>query len=398
MGLYPVKARDRLVESISSCIKQMSAMEGVIAAGVENPVKVHDLHSPRLISRFNRAKHKAQNGLDAAETFLPFCLAEPRLKGTFRSLEPIYREIIYVLRQIIDRMDNAMSLRLAYGSSVLEELNPLVFAHRRSAAASVTLTLFAVNEALTTKLPLPQYLPSCRLAQIRVVNRVREVVLSKPGLVSEAAAAARAGHAKRNRGSVNPSQIDDDDAALRATQQKFLSWNAAAGAQMEIVEFLEELVDLTKLLVGVNAFRSGMLDRLSYRTYMQRLQKREKVVPLTTPREGDTLGDGDSSSLASFGPRLVNRVQTGFADLVRRRQTLGKLAGSRLRTEVPAGDETQTTPDAGLQVQPPPVVPMHELPPSLRRVGTRMMQERNIARRATIAVPKGRNITGGSVQ
>ena len=46
-----------------------------------------------------------------------------------------------------------------------------------------------------------------------------------------------------------------------AVRQKYMSWNAASAAQAEIIEYLEELVDLSKLLVGANEFRSGLLTR-----------------------------------------------------------------------------------------------------------------------------------------
>ena len=45
-----------------------------------------------------------------------------------------------------------------------------------------------------------------------------------------------------------------------------LSWNASTAGKMEIIEYLEELVELTKLLVGVNAFRSGVLEKPKYIT------------------------------------------------------------------------------------------------------------------------------------
>lgn len=61
---------------------------------------------------------------------------------------------------------------------------------------------------------------------------------------------------------------DDDDEAWiskqarrRAVRKKYLSWNAASAAQAEIIEFLEELVELAKLIVGANEFRSGVLAR-----------------------------------------------------------------------------------------------------------------------------------------
>jgi len=122
----------------------------------------------------------------------------------------------------------------------------------------VTLILFAVHEALTTKLALPQFLPSARLANLRLINRVREV--SDPA--------------------IQESVSYDDEIALarqRAVRRKYMSWDAAAAAQTEIVEYLEELIDLTKLLVGANEFRSGMLTRPTYRDYIEKIGKHEEA-------------------------------------------------------------------------------------------------------------------------
>ena len=51
---------------------------------------------------------------------------------------------------------------------------------------------------------------------------------------------------------------------------------------MEIIEYLEELVDLAKLLVGVNAFRSGMLERPNFHEYVKRIREREAAVLAAT--------------------------------------------------------------------------------------------------------------------
>jgi hypothetical protein len=59
------------------------------------------------------------------------------------------------------------------------------------------------------------------------------------------------------------------------TRQDFLAWNASSAGMMEIIEFLEELVDLAKLLVGVNAFRSGMLERPRFHEYIAKIKARE---------------------------------------------------------------------------------------------------------------------------
>jgi hypothetical protein len=276
--LFPVKARDRLVESLAASIRQISEMEGCLAYGIETEVNV-DVHSKAVSDRFSRAKCKAEGALGAAETFLPFCANEPRLKGSFKGLALVYAEILYVLHAIVDRMDNMLHLRQEYGSGVLEELNTQVYPYRRNVAGSITLVLFAVHEALTTKLPLPQFLPSARLAHLRMVNRVREVVLSKAPADIQA-------H-EPSRSEIEMTMVK------RVVRQKFLSWNAASAGQIEVIEYLEELIDLTKLLVGANEFRSGMLTRPTYRDYVDRID-RSAVLLEKQQQEQRTDGERDS--------------------------------------------------------------------------------------------------------
>ncbi|KFY22617.1 hypothetical protein V493_06465 [Pseudogymnoascus sp. VKM F-4281 (FW-2241)] len=261
--VLPVRARDRLVESLAAAIQKISEMEACLAYGVESG-KNTDARSPEVIERFEVAMGKAEDALGAAATFLPFCNQEPRLKGSFAGLSLVYQEVLYVLHRIIERMDNILQLRNEYGSGVLEELNEEIYAYRRNLAGSITLILFAVHEALTTKLPLPQFLPSARLAHLRVVNRVRELVLdNEPSILGK--------DDNMERSKMEKLMV------RRMLRQKFLSWNAASAGQIEVIEYLEELVDLTKLLVGANEFRSGLLTRPSYDDYIKKLREGEQA-------------------------------------------------------------------------------------------------------------------------
>ncbi|KAI9830826.1 MAG: hypothetical protein M1819_005351 [Sarea resinae] len=269
--LFPVKARSKLVDSLAASIKYITEMESCIAYGVEQRTNV-DVYSPNVFKRFERVSNKAKSALNAAGSFLPFCRNEPRLKGSFEALALVYGEILFVLHEIVDKMDNLLQLRTAYGSGILEEHNAQVYSYRRNVAGSITITLFAVHEALTTKLPLPQFLPSARLAHLRMINRVREVVLTtaeddERNLIKEI-------H--------NPAQ-------RKFARQKYLSWNATAAAQVEVVEYLEELIDLAKLLVGANEFRSGMLLRPTYRDYIEKIGRQDEQweAPSSTNRTED---------------------------------------------------------------------------------------------------------------
>lgn len=61
----------------------------------------------------------------------------------------------------------------------------------------------------------------------------------------------------------------------QAVRRKYLAWNATSAAQAEIIEYLEELIDLAKLLVGANEFQSGLLMRSTYHDYARGLQSVE---------------------------------------------------------------------------------------------------------------------------
>ncbi|KAI0840724.1 hypothetical protein F5Y06DRAFT_261613 [Hypoxylon sp. FL0890] len=328
MFFFPVRARDRLVESLASTIQQISQMEGSLAVGIDSPKNI-DIRSNALSEAFNDAREKAEQALSAARTFLPFCLTEPRIKGSFKGQALIYGEMIYVLFQIIDRMDNMLHIRKAYGSSVLEELNTEVMPYRRNVAASIMLTLFAVSEALTTRLPLPQFLPSSRVAQLRYISRVRELLLE-----NSSKSAFNSG--THTPATTNGGAIPLQPHVLKSmTRQSFLSWNASSAGMMEIIEYLEELVDLAKLLVGVNAFRSGMLERPKFHEYARKIKERE--------------AERDAAAAAAAAEAEQHEVQKtkskSGGSFVRRRRgfTLGKTQSHGTAT----GTATGIGPDDG---------------------------------------------------
>lgn len=323
-----------MVEALSSCIKQMTEMQTAIALGVDNPSAM-DLRSLKVQHRFERSRAKAVAALTAAETFLPFCLTEPRLKGSFRPLHPVYREIIYVLHQIVDRMDNMLQLRRAYGNAVLEELNPEVHAYRRAVAAAIAVSLFAVNEALTIRMPLPQFLPSARVAKLRLINRVREVVEERakkqaPG--EHEVLYGTPGVVERDFGLGDPT---DERTTRVANLHKVLSWNANSAGLMEIIEYLEELVELAKLLVGVNAFRSGLLERPTFKDYANRTQSRDQPLALGALGDGGDPVDRDGELRRAVTEAIGQEVELTRRDTrVHRRGTAaGGDRGSALEVQ-----------------------------------------------------------------
>ncbi|OBT59417.1 hypothetical protein VE04_00606 [Pseudogymnoascus sp. 24MN13] len=357
-AVLPVRARDRLVESLAAAIQKISEMEACLAYGVESG-KNTDARSPEVIERFEVAMGKAEDALGAAAAFLPFCDQEPRLKGSFAGLSLVYQEVLYVLHRIIERMDNILQLRNEYGSGVLEELNEEVYAYRRNLAGSITLILFAVHEALTTKLPLPQFLPSARLAHLRVVNRVRELVLeNEPAIL---------GKDNMERSKMEKLMV------RRMLRQKFLSWNAASAGQIEVIEYLEELVDLTKLLVGANEFRSGLLTRPSYNDYIKKIKERGEAEERETLIEEEKRGRQDAEPSQPLQRRPSEQSQEAeMADKVAEKLE----PGVRKRRNTRLGSIVNT--EGGEQIS--TKLANAELPMSLRRVRSKRIEERELER------------------
>lgn len=298
----------------------------------------------------------------------------------------MYTEIIFVLHQILDRMDNVVSLRNNYGYSVLKELNPLIYTYRRNVAGGVTISIFAVNEALTTRLPLPQFLPSNRTAQLRLITRVREVVATRR-LRDPTANISR------------PATPTSDASSLDSEEQvsvrhRVLSWNAETAGQMEIIEYIEELVELAKLLVGVNAFRGGMLEKPDLGTYIRggkrfadpALPRREQVKPKSGLRRRLSLTSEDAAA-SGVQLRRAATISGPVSRWVQRRRKLngfpgwGNRGGREAKDDEPdEADEPDEHPEMGL------------VPNSLRRVGSRLRKDSHVSRRLSRHVTKGKSV------
>lgn len=308
--LFPIKARDQLNEEISYVAGCIAEMEMLYAAGLEGESLQLSLTDDRY-ERFAKLSQSAKAALSRADAYKGLTRQEPRLKGEYTELENVFTQIIFIQRQIVDRMDNIVLLRRQYGSAVLEELNYVVYPYRRQLVASVACLMRAVQEALINKTPLPQFLPSARIAHRRLINKVRDTLRQKYGnqmrslkprtVVDRFRASedglggsiggGREGERDSDSGSDSGSGSDSDSDSdsngggeglmlkpkhiRRNTlpphqyilKEKFLSWNASSAATEEVIEYIEELVQLAKILVGVNEFKYGFLSRPLYENW-----------------------------------------------------------------------------------------------------------------------------------
>ncbi|KAI1430164.1 hypothetical protein F5Y12DRAFT_781402 [Xylaria sp. FL1777] len=374
MVVFPVRARDKLVESLVSSITQISIMESSVAVWVYSQNAV-DIEPHALHQHFNDAKKKAERALDAARTILPFCLTEPRIKGNFEGQALIYGEMIHVLFQIVERMDNMLHIRMLFGRSALQEIHEEILPYRRNVAGCVSLALFVVQEALATKLPIPQYLPSSRVAQLRFVARIRELLPThEQRILAESHTEAQLATTSQ-QGSAIPI---NNTAPKSVTRQAFQAWKASSAGMMEVIEYLEELVDLAKLLVGVNAFRSGLLEHPKFHGYKADTNTGGPEATAATitndEKTQNTQGGGKRRRFASFGGRS-SVAQHVLPDTgLRRRQTAGT---SSTDTSSPAFDYSHHIEETGISW-------------SLQRVMTKRMEETRLKRRDSEG-PKGKH-------
>lgn len=188
---------------------------------------------------------------------------EPRLKGSFKQIRVIYREMFFVLHQIFDRFDSIRFMRQQYGSAVLTELSQYVYVYRRDVYAAMINLMRAVENSLETKKPLPQFLPSARILHLRLVNKVRMVLIGDERPDDDSSDEDEYTALENKKHTLTASRRH------RMLLKKYMGWSATSSAFEEVIEYLEELVNLTKLLVGHNEFRYGFLSKPIHETWTE---------------------------------------------------------------------------------------------------------------------------------
>lgn len=247
ISLYPVRARDQLAKQIVLAIHYCEDIDGFISLGLNGNIPSFEQRE-EAYQKLNRSWARAKAALELAENYRGLTRQEPRMKGSFRERSKIYEEIIFVLHQIIDKFHNIAFLRKSYGSAVLDEMSPYVFRYRRELFGCLTTAFRAAGEALATKRPMPQFLPSSRIAHLRIVNRVREISGMETPM-------------RPNMNESDPIPINEVPITEEQLRHKYMGWSAASSAIEEIIQYVEELTSLIKLLVGVSRFQYSFLSR-----------------------------------------------------------------------------------------------------------------------------------------
>lgn len=280
---------------------------------------------------------------------------EPRLKGSFKQIRVIYREMFFVLHQIFDRFDSIRFMRQQYGSAVLTELSQYVYVYRRDVYAAMFNLMRAVENSLQTKKPLPQFLPSARILHLRLVNKVRMVLIGEERPDDDSSDEDEYTALENKKHTLTASRRH------RMLLKKYMGWSATSSAFEEVIEYLEELVNLTKLLVGHNEFRYGFLSKPIHETWTEAAFSKEwsqsdenyqtsnngqhsvDAVPslITTPKV--VLGHNEDQQHAiNELPRLEHRNTLELSKFFKQKNAKPKLS-SRISLTAPPGSPNLST-------------------------------------------------------
>ncbi|KAF9962653.1 hypothetical protein BGZ70_008006 [Mortierella alpina] len=132
---------------------------------------------------FQHVEHQLQTRILKITQLLELSRSEPRLKETFP--EKLYKQIVQCCQNILDRI---VSMRMA-AQLLTPEVRELVIGpmnyYRRDLVGALLLYFSVISSSLASKTALPPFLPSARLARLRVVTSVRNAILEHQAQTGE---------------------------------------------------------------------------------------------------------------------------------------------------------------------------------------------------------------------
>ncbi|GJJ71968.1 hypothetical protein EMPS_04325 [Entomortierella parvispora] len=186
---------------------------------------------------FQHVEHQLQTRLIKIGELLELSASEPRLKEDFPM--KLYKQIVQCCQNILDRM---ISMRMA-AQLLSPEVRELVTGpmnyYRRDMVGALLLYFSVLSSSLASKTPLPPYLPSARMARLRVIYNVHEAITAHQAKSGE-------------------------------DHYTYIYYYAFSSALEEVIEELELLAILIKPLVGITFLTSKDIlvcgDQLSLRS------------------------------------------------------------------------------------------------------------------------------------
>ncbi|KAG0089303.1 hypothetical protein BGZ92_004935 [Podila epicladia] len=236
---------------------------------------------------FQYVEHQLQTKLIKISQLLELSASEPRLKEKFPM--KLYKQIVQCCQNILDRM---VSMRMA-AQLLSPEVRDLVTGpmnyYRRDMVGALLLYFSVLSSSLASKTPLPPYLPSARVARLKVIYNVRIAIAEHQAVTSQ-------------------------------NHYTYIYYYAFSSALEEVIEELELLAILIKPIVGITLITSGDAYaygfqgnqineqpdqyRLSQQTHQQQGPKTSGP-GLREPSSSISEFSGANSGICASGPNLV---------------------------------------------------------------------------------------------
>ncbi|KAG0283360.1 hypothetical protein BGZ96_012273 [Linnemannia gamsii] len=258
---------------------------------------------------FQHVEHQLQEKMIQICQLLDLSASEPRLKEKFP--RNLYKQIVECCQNILDRM---VSMRMA-AQLLSPEVRDLVTGpmnyYRRDMVGALLLYFSVLSSSLASRTPLPPYLPSARMARLRVIYNVKQAIAAHQAKTGE-------------------------------DHYTYIYYYAFSSALEEVIEELELLAILIKPLVGVTlvgsseGYPSGVAaDQLDLESAISPMHM---PVPPLQPRVTGILADEELDLHLGLSPEGITTTSrnTGVTNSVaspQQHQRAGGPGGTRILTK-----------------------------------------------------------------
>lgn len=310
--VFPLRCRLGLFNEFSYSIDTISKLINICFPGVDKNSNYNYIGvSAEEHMKFNKMIHSVEHSISKMIEFKTFLKHEPKMKGEYRPLDPLFEECIQIIKHLLERCQLIEAMKFN-SVELLHTLNeqPQVFKHRQSTILNLRNNLKVISLSIGNKTPLPPNMLSSRNAHRKMTDSIKEIFDQASQVKS---------HNMARRSS---SEIYNTYSVSFLTD-KLLVWNSVNSQLSEIIEFSEELTKITKTLCGYNSFRYGFMARdLNFESIKMiteiplennNLKKRIKRRSSVSVSDFDNLETGnndnfDTSDVEYKGGEMISRL------------------------------------------------------------------------------------------
>lgn len=312
--IFPLRCKLGLFNEMSYSIETITKLISICFPGIDKNSDYDNIGvSLDEHKRFHKMIHSIEHSISKMNEYKTFLKHEPKIKGEYQPLDPLYAECIQIIKYLVERCQLIEALKFN-SEELLHTLNeqPQVFKHRQSTIVNLLNNFKVVSLSLATKSPLPPNMLSSRNAHRKMTDSIKEIFDKASQLKS---------HSMARKSSSEIYQIY----SVSFLTDKLLVWNSVNSQLSEIIEFSEELIKITKALCGYKAFRYGFMARelnfesikmiteipLDNRQLEQRIRRRSSV----SVTDFDYLETGSNDDSEVFddeyeGGEVISRLAT----------------------------------------------------------------------------------------